>query len=71
MVKAYNALFALAYSAEAQQSNPERDMEMVERLADFLLAIRRSTGNEETGLSNWDMLRWLIKDLDQALSTTP
>jgi len=31
-------------------------------LAAFLLAIRKSMGNERTSLDRWDMLEWFVTD---------
>jgi hypothetical protein len=36
--------------------------DMMSLLGQFLLEIRRSTGNESTKLDKWDMLEWFLKD---------
>ena len=73
VARAYNALMQAAYSMEANTNdNPgaEPSMESIQIIGVFgalLLAIRKSVGNETTGLANTEMLEWMIKDI-KALS---
>lgn len=64
-VQAFNRLLDTARSQEGQSTaNPKQRVELV---ANLLLEIRRSAGNEQTGLENWDMLKPFITDLDAYL----
>ena len=64
-VRAFNQLRDTARSQEGQ---PAMDpAQVVELFANLLLEIRRSAGNEQTGLENWDMLKPFITDLDAYL----
>ena len=62
VARAYNALMQAAYSMEANTNdNPgaEPSMESIQIIGVFgalLLAIRKSIGNETTGLANTEML---------------
>lgn len=61
VVQAYNAMFQHIYKAEAGGQNPR---ELMRLWALVLLAIRKSGGNPDTKLDEWDMLTALIKDID-------
>lgn len=64
-VLAFNQLMDTARSqGGAPAMNPAQ---LVELFANLLLEIRRSAGNEQTGLENWDMLKPFITDLDAYL----
>lgn len=67
VVRAYNELFQLFYKqgADDEALSNDRLVEMLERLGDFLLEIRRSMGNEATTLERWDMIDWWLKDARQ------
>lgn len=65
VVRAYNNLFAYAYSAES--SGKQDPKEMIRLFGKLLLEIRRSLGNRHTKLNELDMLRAMIKDLDAAM----
>ena len=43
----------------------ERTREMMSLLGSFLLEIRKSMGNEATKLDRWQMLEWLLKDINE------
>lgn len=67
VVQAYNALFQHIYKAEVEGQQPR---EMMFLWASVLLAVRRSGGNPDTNLDEWDMLTALIKDIE-TLRTPP
>jgi len=64
VVKAFNDLFQHVYSQgeSSMGSDNSSIMTMMSLLGRFLLEIRKSMGNEETHLDNWDMLEWFILD---------
>lgn len=64
VVLSYNDLMQWLFRREEQGAPPSvGDVEkMMALLGQFLLEIRRSMGNEVTGLSNWQMLEWFMKD---------
>ena len=63
VVRAYNALMEHAYKAEtAEKQDPK---EMMHLWGSLLLEIRKSLGNKGTKLSERDMLRAMIKDIDK------
>ena len=65
MVQAYNALLQYGYKGEANE-NVEQRREMYLRLwGKLLLEIRKDVGNKDTKLDEFDMLRWLIRDIDK------
>lgn len=61
VVRAHNAMFQHIYKSETEGQNPR---EMMRLWASVLLAIRRSGGNPDTELDEWDMLTSTIKDID-------
>lgn len=62
VVRAYNALMKHTYEAE---STGKRDpKEMIRLWGGLLLEIRKSLGNKKTELNELDMLRAMIKDID-------
>lgn len=64
-VRAFNQLMDAARAqGEQPAANPEQ---LVELLANLLLEIRRSAGNDQTDIRNWDMLRPFITDVDAYL----
>ncbi len=64
VVESYNNLMQFFYeNADSPNSTPETSKKMLELLGDFLLEIRRSVGNPNTGLTNYQMLEWMIKDI--------
>ncbi len=67
VVRAYNALIQHTYEAE---STGEQDPGKMMRLwGTLLLEIRKSLGNEKTKLDEVDMLRGMIKDIDEYLGS--
>ena len=70
VVRAYNKLMQFAYkrdrSSELSDGHDPNvaNFEILEIFATLLLEIRRSVGNEATSLSKFEMLEWLIKDID-------
>jgi len=65
VVQAYNALLQYGYKGEANE-NVGRRGEMYLRLwGKLLLEIRKDVGNKGTKLDEFDMLRWLIRDIDK------
>ena len=63
------------------RNTPERDqnhhdtsaelpVELMRHLAIFLREVRKSTGNEDTALRHWDMLRVVVTDLVPALEAS-
>lgn len=65
VVRAYNALMATSFDAE--KTGKQDPAEMMRRWGELLLAIRKSQGNPKTKLGPTDMLRGMIKDIDQFL----
>jgi hypothetical protein len=62
VVRAYNALIKHIYEAE---STGEQDpKEMMRLWGNLLLEIRKNLGNKKTKLNEFDMLRAMIKDID-------
>ena len=68
VVRAFNNLYQYFYknaenSESTIQSNPtDKAKEMMSLIGLLLLEIRKSMGNEETQLNEWDMLEWFITD---------
>ena len=63
VVRAYNDLMQHTYKAEATgNQNPN---EMMLLWGKLLLEIRKSLGNKKTKLSEFDMLRAIIKDIEK------
>jgi hypothetical protein len=68
VVDAYNDLMQHFYKEEGGSS--ERPVETMRLLGVLLLAVRKSLGNAATELDEWDMLRHMIRDIDQTLQKT-
>jgi hypothetical protein len=66
VVRAYNKMMQFFFSDSLTKAqDKEAEIKKLWRLlGDFLLAIRRSVGNEKTSLENLEMLEWLITDID-------
>jgi hypothetical protein len=62
VVRAWNGLWNSLYRMETE--NTASPTALLLSLGDVLLAIRRGLGIKNTRLSNKDMLRWIIKDID-------
>lgn len=63
VVLAYNELMQFFYSQGDAPAAETGLKVMMELLGTFLLAIRRSMGNEFTKVTNWQMLEWFMKDV--------
>ena len=70
VVKAYNQLMQFSYkmgndpaSSEGRDPNAA-SLQILGVFGTFLLEIRKSIGNEATSLSNFEMLEWMINDID-------
>lgn len=63
VVRAYNNLLQYFYQRGENAPPPgeKEGREMMGLLGQFLLEIRRSIGNEETSLNQWEMLEWFLK----------
>jgi len=66
VVKAYNQLMQCAFKNEALKTQDPRTYMTL--WANFFLEIRKSLGNKRTKLSNIDMLKGWIKDIDKIIS---
>lgn len=64
VVRAHNALFQYAYKDEESDDEKQRGKMFIRLWGLLLLEIRRDVGNKNTKLDEFDMLRWLIKDID-------
>lgn len=62
VVYAYNALMKHTYNAEVTRE--KKPKEMMRLWGKFLLEIRKSLGNKNTNLNELDMLRGLVKDIE-------
>ena len=62
VVKAYNNYFQYLYKYEDKRNNP---VEMIETLGSVILEIRKDLGNSKTALNQFDMLRFLITDIEK------
>ena len=65
VVRAYNALLQYGYKGEADENKEQRGETYMKLWGKLLLEIRKDVGNKKTGLSELDMLRWLISDIDK------
>ena len=65
VVKAHNALFQYAYQAEGGENGEQRGKTFIRLWGRLLLEIRKDVGNKDTKLDEFDMLRWLISDIDK------
>jgi hypothetical protein len=65
VVDAYNDLMQHFYKQQAEASGSS--FETLRLYGVLLLAIRKSLGNSTTRLTEWDMLRHMITDIDEVL----
>jgi hypothetical protein len=69
VVGAYNDLMQFFYRGDYQNLEGEelqiRTSQWIELLSQLLLEIRRSMGNANTALSNWEMVEWLLTEIDK------
>lgn len=61
MVNAYNSMMQSFYKSEAEQ-NPKLTMA---KFATFLLSIRKDVYDKNTKLEKWDMLKFMITDIEK------
>ena len=66
VVRAHNTLMQYTYKSE--DSSEKDPKEMMRLWGVLLLEIRKSLGNRRTKLDEWDMLRGMIKDIDEFVS---
>jgi len=70
VVKAYNALTQYFYHSERSSYAPEEKTAVWIGLFGTLLhEIRRSMGNETTGLDRWQMVEWWMRDAEEMKKT--
>jgi hypothetical protein len=70
VILAYNALMQFFYlQGDLPEKNDENLKQMLALLGRFLLAIRKSMGNEATSLDHWQMLEWFITDIKSIRET--
>ncbi len=64
-VRSYNNLMQYFFERgdQGESASPQDAKDMVALIGKFLLEIRKSMGNESTGLDHWDMLEWFISDV--------
>lgn len=61
LVNSYNEMMQSFYKNEAE-SNPKLTMK---KFANFLLSIRKDVYNKNTKLKEWDMLKFMITDIEK------
>lgn len=61
VVSSWNSMWSTVYSSERGEC---QSTDVLLEFGKVLLAIRRSLGNESTSMTNTDLLKWLIKDID-------
>ena len=64
VARAYNDLMQFTYKM-AEADAAETSWEVLSKMGQLLLEIRRSLGNKDTELTNVDMLRFLIRDIEK------
>lgn len=63
VVRSYNNLMQFFYAMGDSATPTDGNLKsMMSLLGQFLLEIRKSTGNESSGLTNWEMLEWFMTD---------
>ncbi|TRW48069.1 hypothetical protein FM042_10440 [Aliidiomarina halalkaliphila] len=65
VVSSWNSMWSTIYAAERREG---KSTDILVAFGNVLLAIRRSLGNSATSMSNKDLLKWLIKDIDMVKS---
>lgn len=63
VILAYNAF--MKYALKVETNATQNSTTMLHLMGELLLEIRKSLGNKNTKLSDFDMLSSMIKDLDQ------
>ncbi|MFW6164126.1 MAG: hypothetical protein ACODAJ_15265, partial [Planctomycetota bacterium] len=66
VVRAYNAM--LRHTYEAERTGGQDARELMRLWGALLIEIRKSLGNKRTKLQEIDMLRGMVKDIDDVLS---
>lgn len=61
MVKSYNSMMQSFYKKEVE-SDPKATLE---KFSNFILSIRKDVNNKNTKLDNWEMLEFMISDIDK------
>ena len=74
VVRSYNRIMQFFYHTEEDSHSLETKTSLwVGHMATLLLEIRKSMGNETSGLDRWEMIEWFMKDAEvmkaNALST--
>ena len=64
MVTAYNNMMQSFYKNEAE-SDPKKTMK---KFAQFLLSVRKDVYNKNTKLKDWDMLKFMITDIEKLMN---
>jgi len=68
VVRAYNNIFNFYYNSEKSNSSTQelklKKLKNLDLLTELLLEIRRSIGNKSTELDKWEMLGWLVRDVE-------
>ena len=62
VLQAFNAMFQSAYKIDSSTTS---SFDLIFKMGDLLLAIRKSVGNETTRIKNYEMLKWMINDIEQ------
>ncbi|MFY0663894.1 MAG: hypothetical protein JXQ97_04670 [Natronospirillum sp.] len=65
VVSSWNSMWSTIYRAELGEG---QSTDILIEFGNVLLAIRRSLGNSSTAMTNKDLLKWLIKDIDTVKS---
>ena len=60
MVNSYNEMMQSFYNGGANNA----PVETMKKFANFLLSVRKDVNDKNTDLEAWDMLKFMIKDLD-------
>jgi hypothetical protein len=61
VVNAYNDFFQYLYRNDSEK----KPIEMLKALGKIILEIRKDLGNDKTALKEYDMLRFMITDIDK------
>lgn len=62
VVRSFNSFMGQAYKSEVEGADP---IGMIHHWGNLLLEIRKSLGNKKTDLDSWEMMRWMITDIDK------
>ena len=67
VIRALNEMMQYVYTSE-QDNDLDKGKEMLKYWGGLILAVRRDLGNEKTKLTELDMLRGQITDIDKAIN---